>query len=173
MNAKSVSHKVQLDNAVIEYTVQRDRRRKRTVQINVFNGNVAVSAAIGTPNREIQAIVWRRSGWILEKLAKMSAGSKELPLPESATGDEPPHSKRQLPFVVEESEKSKQIASGSEGEQRQLGAEEPMRSGRLRTAVELAVEKTEQMERERREAEAKRAWEEYQAEKARQVAQKR
>ena len=151
MNRKPVSHKLQLDNAVIEYTVQRDRRR--TVQISVFNGNIAVSAPICASDQEIQAIVWRRSGWILDKLANMSAGSKELPLPELATGDTLPCSGQKQPLVVNETE---------------LSAEKPMQAGRLRTAVELAIERAEQIERQQREAEGKRAWEEYEDERAKQ-----
>ena len=136
---------------------------------NVFNGNVVVSAP-STSNREIQAIVWKRSGWILERLDRMSAGSKELPMPESATGDASSYPERQLPFSVEESEQSEQVASESEAEQRRLGTEEPMQSGRLRTAVELAIEKSEQMERERREAESNQAAVEREEERQRQEA---
>lgn len=127
MNRKPVSHKLQLDNTIIEYTVLRDRRRKKTVQISVFNDNIAVSAPIRTPDHEIQAILWTRSDWILNKLAKMSAGSKELPLPELATGDALPYSERQLPSVVEESERvanwAKQIALEKEAEKRRLESE--------------------------------------------------
>ncbi len=132
MNRKPVSHKLQLDNAVIEYTVQRDRRRKKTVQLSVFNGNIMVSAPIRTPDHEIQAIVRKRSRWILDKLAKMSAGSKELSLPELATGDALPYLGQELPLAVNEaelaSEKPKQVAAQREAELRQREAERAIRA---------------------------------------------
>ena len=123
MNTKPVNHKLQLDNAVIEYAVQRNHRRKTIVHLSVFNGNIVVSAPMRVPDHEIQAIVWGQSGWILDKLAKMSAGSKELSLPELATGDAVPHSGRKLPLAVNEAalaaEKSKQVVARRDAERRQ------------------------------------------------------
>ena len=57
--------------------------------------------------------------------------------------------------------------------QQRLDSEVPRQAGWLLTAAELAVEKAEQMERQRREAEAKRAWAEYEVEKANQAAAER
>ena len=183
MNRKPVSHKLQIDDTIIEYTVQRDRRRKTLMHLSVFYGYVAVSAPKHTPNHEIQAIVRRQSGWILDKLAKMSAGSKELSLPELVPGDALPYSGRELPLAVNEAklvaEKPKQSAAELDAEQRQLEAEVPRQAaktrqtGRLRTAAEIAVEKVGQLEREQREAAARRAWEEYEVENAKQAAAQR
>ena len=54
---------------------KRSRRRKKTVQISVSDGAVVVSAPMRTPNREIQAIIQKRGGWILDKLETESQGA--------------------------------------------------------------------------------------------------
>ena len=92
------SHKLLLDGATIEYTVQRSRRRKKTVQISVSGGAVVVSAPWRTPSREIQDIVAGRSGWILDKLAAESQRPPPLRL---ATGDRLPYLGQELPLAVE------------------------------------------------------------------------
>ena len=92
-------HKLALGNSEIEYTVKRSRRRKKTVQISISGGAVVVSAPMRTPNREIQAIVQKRSGWILGKLA---ADAQQQPPLRLVTGDTLPYLGRELPLVVEE-----------------------------------------------------------------------
>ena len=92
-------HKIRLDGAAIEYTVQRSRRRKKTVQISVSGGAVVVAAPWRTPNREIEEIVRQRSGWILGKLA---AAAEEPPPPRLVTGEALPYLGRELPLAVEE-----------------------------------------------------------------------
>ena len=103
----TVRHKLQLDDATIEYTVQRSKRRKKTVQISVSGGAVVVSAPMRTPNREIQAIVQKRSGWILDKLAAEAQAPPPLRL---VTGDTLPYLGRELPLVVEEADVRKPSA---------------------------------------------------------------
>ena len=103
----TVRHKIQLDDATIEYTVQRSKRRKKTVQISVSGGAVVVSAPMRTPNREIQAIVQKRSGWILDKLAAEAQAPPPLRL---VTGDTLPYLGRELPLVVEEADVRKPSA---------------------------------------------------------------
>ena len=101
-NAKSpILHKLQLNDAVIVYTLRRSRRRKKTVQISVSDGAVVVSAPMHTPNREIQAIVQKRSGWILEKLKTEPQGPPPLQL---VTGDTLPYLGRELTLIVEEAD---------------------------------------------------------------------
>ena len=99
MTTKSANHKVKLGEATIEYTVQRSRRRKKTVQISVSGGAVVVSAPWRTPNREIQEIVRKRSGWILGKL---SVAVLEPPPFRLVTGEALPYLGRALPLAVEE-----------------------------------------------------------------------
>lgn len=100
-------HKVELGDATIEYTVRRSSRRKKTVQISVSEGAVVVSAPVRTPNREIQAIVQKRSGWILDKLA---AGAQAPPPLRLVTGDTLLYLGRELPLVLAEADVRKPSA---------------------------------------------------------------
>ena len=100
-------HKLQLADTTIEYTVQRSKRRRKTVQISVSGGAVVVSAPLRTPNREIQAIVQKRSGWILDKLAADAQAPPPLRL---VTGDALPYLGRELPLAVEEADVRKPSA---------------------------------------------------------------
>lgn len=95
----TTSRQLQLADATIEYTLHRSKRRKKTVQISVSGGKVEVSAPLRTPNREIQAIVQKRSGWILDKLAADAQAPPPLRL---VTGDTLPYLGRELPLAVEE-----------------------------------------------------------------------
>ena len=97
----TILHKLQLADGTIEYTVRRSRRRKKTVQISVSGGEVVVSAPMRTPNREIQAIVQKRCGWILEKL---ETESQEPPPLQLVTGDALPYLGRVLTLIVEEAD---------------------------------------------------------------------
>ena len=100
-------YKLQLENSVISYTVKRSRRRRKTVQIIVSDGAVMVSAPMHTPNREIQDIVKRRGGWILDKLETESQGPPPLGL---VSGDALPYLGRELTLIVEESDVRKPSA---------------------------------------------------------------
>ena len=64
-----VSPKIVLP-AVIDYTVRRSRRRRKTVQISVVGGEVIVAAPIRTPARELEEIVRKRTPWILRQLSE-------------------------------------------------------------------------------------------------------
>ena len=87
------------DGAAIEYTVQRSRRRKKTVQISVANGAVVVSAPWRAANREIEEVVRGKGGWILERLR---AAAQEPPPLGLVTGESLPYLGRELPLVVQE-----------------------------------------------------------------------
>lgn len=100
----TTSRQLQLADAVIEYTVRRSRRRKKTVQISVSGGKVEVAAPLRTPNREIQAIVQKRSGWILDKLTADAQAPPPLRL---VTGDTLPYLGRELPLVIEQTDARK------------------------------------------------------------------
>ncbi len=100
-------HKLRLDDSVISYTVKRSRRRKKTVQISISDGAVVVSAPMRTPNREIQAIIQKRGGWILDKLETESQGPPLLCL---VSGDALPYLGRELTLIVEESDVRKPSA---------------------------------------------------------------
>ncbi len=92
---------LRLDSGAIEYTLRRSRRRKKTVQISISGGAVVVSAPWRTPNREIQAILLERSGWILGKLA---ADVQQPPPLRLVTGDTLPYLGQDMPLVVEDAD---------------------------------------------------------------------
>ena len=104
MNGKFARRKLRLDDTLIEYSVRRSRRRKKTVQISVSGGAVVVSAPMHTPDREVQAIVQKRSGWILGKLEADAQRPPPLPL---VTGDMLPYLGREVVLVVEEADISR------------------------------------------------------------------
>ena len=88
-------------DSVIEYTLERSKRRKKTVQISVSKGVVVVAAPLTTPNREIQAIVEKRSDWILERL---QVGTNEATCLRYATGDPIPFLGQTLILAVSKSD---------------------------------------------------------------------
>ena len=100
-------HQLRLDNAVIEYTVRRSRRRKKTVQISVEGGAVVVLAPWRMPNREIEAVVRARGGWITGKL---EAAAQEPPPLRLVNGDTLPYLGQDMPLAVEEADVRKPSA---------------------------------------------------------------
>ena len=99
MTTKSANHKVKLGEATIEYTVRRSRRRKKTVEVSVSQGTVLVSAPVRTPDGDIQAMVQKRSRWILEKLAASHQAPPPLRL---VSGETLPYLGQELPLLVQE-----------------------------------------------------------------------
>ena len=101
----TAKHRVQVPEGNIEYTVQRSRRRKKTVQVSIRYGQVVVAAPVRTSNREIEAIVCKKAGWILGKLQAAQSGVEGEPAPlQLVTGDSLPYFGRQLTLVVEEAD---------------------------------------------------------------------
>lgn len=100
--------RLRVDGGVIEYTVQRSSRRKKTVQISVTNGEVLVAAPLRAPYREIEAIVRDKGGWILGRL---KASAAEPPPPRLVTGETLPYLGRQLPLVVADGDARKPSAA--------------------------------------------------------------
>lgn len=92
---RSVIH----EGSTIRYTVVRSARRKKTLTITIDPGNgVRVLVPARTPNAEIEAIVRKRAGWILRKLAE------ERPEPQPrrfATGEKLYYLGRELPLLVQ------------------------------------------------------------------------
>ncbi len=92
---RSISH----GDSTIRYTVVRSRRRKKTLTITIDPGNgVRVLVPARTPNAEIEAIVRKRAGWILRKLAE------ERPEPQPrrfTTGEKLHYLGREVPLVVQ------------------------------------------------------------------------
>ncbi len=92
---RSIEH----DGATIRYTVVRSARRRKTLTITIDPGSgVRVLVPARTPNAEIEAIVRKRAGWILRKLAE------ERPEPQPrrfVTGEKLHYLGRELPLVVQ------------------------------------------------------------------------
>lgn len=105
--------RLRVDGGVIEYTVQRSRRRKKTVQISVSNGEVVVSAPLRAPNREIETIVRDKGGWILGRL---KAVAEEPPPPRLVTGETLPYLGQQVPLVVTDCDVRKPSATLADGQ---------------------------------------------------------
>ncbi len=78
---RSITH----EGSTIRYTVVRSARRRKTLTITIDPGNgVRVLVPARTPNAEIEAIVRKRAGWILRKLAEERPEPQRKPL---ETGD--------------------------------------------------------------------------------------
>ena len=92
---RSIKH----EGSTIRYTVMRSARRKKTLTITIDPGNgVRVLVPTRTPNAEIEAVVRKRAGWILRKLAE------ERPEPQSrrfVSGEKLYYLGRELPLVVQ------------------------------------------------------------------------
>lgn len=148
MNGRPLIHKLQIDDTIIEYTVQRDRRRKKIVQIGISEGAVVVKAPWRASNRKIQEAVRHRSGWILHKLA----ADAQVDPPLQLAGDTLPYSERQLPLLVEESERAadqaRQIALEQEAEKRRLEGERD----KLAAAQQQAGQQKQEAERDQQAA---------------------
>ena len=97
----SAVQKLEFEGAVIQYTIRRSKRRRKTVQISVSDAAVVVSAPMRTANREIQAIVQKRGRWILDKL---QAGAQAPSPPQLVTGDVVPYLGTDVALVVKEAE---------------------------------------------------------------------
>ena len=133
--AMTTVQRVEADGAAIEYTLRRSKRRKKTVQISVSGGKVEVSAPLRTPNREIQAIVQKRSGWILDKLAADAQAPPPLRL---VTGDTLPYLGRELPLVVERADVHKPSVL-SDGARLLVGVPAGLPQDERREAVRTAL----------------------------------
>ena len=92
--------KLRINDATIEYTLQRSKRRRKTVGIKVARGVVEVTAPTRTLIREIEEILRKRGSWILERL---EAASRLPPPRQLITGESMPVMGRDLPLLVDES----------------------------------------------------------------------
>ena len=92
---RSITH----EGSTIRYTVVRSNRRKKTLTITIDPDNgVRVLVPARTPNAEIEAVVRKRAGWIVRKLAE------ELPQPQLKpleTGDTLHYLGREVRLLVQ------------------------------------------------------------------------
>lgn len=75
-------------STVIEYTVRRSRRRRKTVEIAVdpVDGVLVAAPAFAT-NAEVESIMRRRAPWIFRRLAEVENGDGAAPQREWVTGE--------------------------------------------------------------------------------------
>ncbi len=70
---------IRVGETSIDYTVARSARRKKTVTITLDpDVGVVVAVPMRTRNRDIEAIVRRRAGWILRKLGEDGARRRPI-----------------------------------------------------------------------------------------------
>lgn len=103
---------VRIGDKVVSYSLTRSKRRKKTVGIRVVKGGVEVAAPARTTIREIEGILRKRGGWILESMESVSQ------LPPSCrleTGDSLPILGREVALVVEASGVRRATASSEGG----------------------------------------------------------
>ena len=90
--------RVQVGDSVIEYRVQRSRRRKKTIQISVNDDGVVVAAPARTPDRELQDVVLRRAAWIIRRLAERKPAPEP---PRWVSGERLPYRGHSVKLAVE------------------------------------------------------------------------
>ena len=91
--------RVRIGDESIRYALKRSNRRKKTVGIKIVHGAVEVAAPARTSVREIEEILRKRGGWILERIE----AAAQLPPPRQlTTGELLPVMGRELPLSVEE-----------------------------------------------------------------------
>ena len=82
----------------ISYRIRRSRRRKKTYQISVRNGEVVVAVPQRTTNRQAEEMVLQKAGWIL---AKLEVEEKQPEAPRLLSGETLPYRGKDLTLWVE------------------------------------------------------------------------
>ena len=67
--ADSPARRVAVGDDWIAYRIRRSRRRKKTYQISVKDGEVLVAVPHRTTNKQAEEMVLQKAAWILSKLA--------------------------------------------------------------------------------------------------------
>ncbi len=145
--------RVKLGGTVIEYTVVRSRRRKKTVAITLDPGEgVLVAAPVSTSPDRLREVVAKRAGWILRR------GSDEILQPRRkafVSGESLPYLGRQARLFVEQAEvRWPSVAfdhwdfyvtapARLEGEERRAAIERALTAWYKRRAAERLTERTE------------------------------
>ena len=111
------NRQLRIGDNVVKYSLTRSKRRKKTVGIKVAQGVVEVTAPARTTIREIEGILHKRGGWILEK---MEAASQLPPPRQLMSGETLPLLGKEITLRVEESEVRRASASSEGGELRVL-----------------------------------------------------
>ncbi len=88
MTLRTDTRQLVFGSTVIEYTLRRSRRRRKTVEIAVdpVDGVLVAAPAFAT-NAEVESIVRRRAPWIVRRLAAVENGDGAAPRREWVTGE--------------------------------------------------------------------------------------
>ena len=97
----TTGRRIRIGEQVIEYSLRRSKRRKKTVGIRIAPGIVEVAAPHRTAIREIEEILKKRENWILEKL---ESASRQPSPPRLVTGESIPLMGKELTLVVKAAE---------------------------------------------------------------------
>ena len=108
-------HQVLIGDNLINYSLIRSKRRKKTVGIKVAQGVVEVAAPVRTTIREIEGILRKRGEWIVEK---MEAASQLPPPRRLVSGETLPLLGTEVTLQVEESGVRRASVSSEGGELR-------------------------------------------------------
>lgn len=91
---------VQFGDTVIEYTVQRSRRRRKTVAITLDSvEGVLVSAPMAASCEKIRELVGKRAGWIIRR---WPSAQESPPAKDYVTGESLPYLGRRVRLAVRE-----------------------------------------------------------------------
>ena len=93
----TTARRIRIGEQILEYSLIRSKRRKKTVGVRVAPGIVEVAAPSRTTIKEIEEILEKRGKWILEKL---EAASEAPPPFQLVSGDRIPLMGRELTLVV-------------------------------------------------------------------------
>ena len=127
--------RVPIGGNVINYSLTRSKRRKKTVGIRVVKDDVEVTAPARTTIREIEEILRKRAEWILERLEAAS----QLPPPRQlVSGETLPLLGREITLQVGVSEVKRASMSSERGEL-QVFVPQPVTEEERRELVRRAV----------------------------------
>lgn len=88
MTFRSETKRITFGSTVVEYTVRRSHRRRKTVEIAVDPvDGVIVAAPASATDAEVEGIVRRRALWILRRLTDVRNGSEPVAPREWVTGE--------------------------------------------------------------------------------------
>ena len=91
--------RIHINDSVVEYSVIRSSRRKKTISITVFRGRLEVSAPPRATIKDIESILLMRGDWILDKLATATAEAQDINF---VSGESLPYLGRRVQLSVEE-----------------------------------------------------------------------
>ena len=125
---------VHFGGKVIEYTVRRSRKRKKTIEIRLDHG-VLVAAPLRTAPERIRQVVLQRAGWIVRKSAEEVLHPRRK---EFVCGESLSYLGREAPVFVE-CTRGRRVAVGFEDWGFRIAVPTGLEGEERRSAIERAV----------------------------------